>query len=82
MIFSAPNAPIEGVQVLLEHHKQQSPPLGSSLPWTFESLVIDRSTLTIVDAFKKRENKMKLNLPPKLVEKTSLCYFALENFHF
>jgi hypothetical protein len=31
-IFSAPNAPIEGVQVLFGHQKQQSPPLGISLP--------------------------------------------------
>jgi hypothetical protein len=31
-IFSAPDAPIEGVQVLFGHQKQQSPPLGFSLP--------------------------------------------------
>jgi hypothetical protein len=31
-IFSAPDAPTEGVQVLIGHQKQQSPPLGFSLP--------------------------------------------------
>jgi hypothetical protein len=35
MIFGAPNVPIVGVQILLEHQKQQRPPLGSSLCLVF-----------------------------------------------
>jgi len=44
-IFSAPNAPIGGVQVLFGHQKQQRPPLGSSLPWVLKCSITDRSTL-------------------------------------
>jgi len=32
MIFSVPDVPIEGVQVLFGDQKQWSPPLGFSLP--------------------------------------------------
>jgi len=31
MISSAPDVPVEGVQVLFGHQKQQSPTLGSGL---------------------------------------------------
>jgi hypothetical protein len=32
LYYMQPDAPIEGVQVLFEHQKQWSPPLGSGLP--------------------------------------------------
>ncbi len=37
MIYNAPDAPIEGVQVLFEHQKQQSPPPESGLPWALRA---------------------------------------------
>jgi hypothetical protein len=37
--------PREEVQVLFGHQKQQSPPLGSSLPWAFKCSVTNWSTL-------------------------------------
>jgi hypothetical protein len=39
------DAPRGGIQVLLGHHKQQSPPLGSSLLWVLKCLVTGRSIL-------------------------------------
>ncbi len=50
MIFSVSNAPIERVQFLLRHEKQQSAPLGSGLPWTLKWLVTSRLTLMYIFA--------------------------------
>jgi hypothetical protein len=41
MIFSVTNLPLEEVQVLFGHNKQQSLALGSNLPLTLKCLVID-----------------------------------------
>jgi hypothetical protein len=44
-IFSVSDAPIGGVQVLFGHQKQQSPPLGSGVPWALKWLLMGCSTL-------------------------------------
>ncbi len=45
MIFSASGGPIRGVEVLLEHQEQQSPPFGSGLPWVLKCSVTGQLTL-------------------------------------
>jgi hypothetical protein len=52
MIFNVLNAPIKGVQVLFGHQKQQSPPLGSGLPWALKCLVISQFTLVLYGLLK------------------------------
>ncbi len=44
-IFSAPDGPIGGVQVLIGHQKQRSPPLRFGLPWALKCSLTGRSTL-------------------------------------
>ncbi len=45
MIFSVPDVPKEGVQVLFGDQKQWSPPLGFSLPWKLKGSPMSCSTL-------------------------------------
>jgi len=59
-IVSVSDATREGVQILLGHQKQWSPPLGSSLPWILKFLVTIRSTLMVVDNHSSFEKKEKL----------------------
>ncbi len=68
--FSAPDAPIGGVYVLFGHHKQQSPPLWSGLPWAVKCSVTSRFTLILtillnnmleIDQFLKNFRPSKLH---------------------
>ncbi len=43
-IFSMLDVPTRRVQILFGHQKQQSPPLGSSLPWALKCSFTSRST--------------------------------------
>jgi hypothetical protein len=50
-IFSVPNAPIGGVQILFGQQKQWNPPCGSDLPLALKCLITGRFILVVLEEF-------------------------------
>jgi hypothetical protein len=77
-IVSVSDAPRGGVQVLLGHQKQQSPPLGCSLPWALKCSVTGRSTLPtwiLVSPFQSK--RLQLPTPAFNIVQVAFDYIGI-----